>query len=257
MFNSIPTIKYLQEAFDDIASIATEKDKVISEALGLLIDRVDSKSLINTRDIVSSWRANPSANLPYHNNFHQASVTVVANTLFNKCIFGEADSTIDRASLITAAMFHDYAHSGGNSKDTLNIVGAISWMAPRCHEKTAPLVYEAILSTEFPFIREPVSLVAKILRDADLLACVVCSPATYYEQYVLGLKHEIETSMKKVLTNLEFFSMQVEFLSKVSFYVASDLAPEMVEKFNTVIEWNKRWLEEETTAALKNSDKEA
>lgn len=256
MNTGIPTIQYLKGAFEDVSGAATEKEKIIHKAVGLLLDHVDQKNLINMRDVVVAWRANPSANLTYHNNFHQASVTLIANQLFN-CIYGDSGDPVRRAALITAAMFHDYAHSGGKHKDTLNIVDAITWLSPRVPSQTASLVYEAILCTEYPFIREPVSLEAKILRDADLLACVVCSPATYYEQYVLGLKHEIETSMKKALTNLEFFHMQVEFLSSVSFFVAAEHAPEMVEKFNTVIEWNKRWLEEETTAALKNSDKEA
>lgn len=227
----------LHNSFDYVENAEKARDSIIEQAVSLL---ETSYSGLDFKRLYSAWVENPSRNLPYHNNFHQASVALVADRMWSA--IHKENRPVERAALIMAAMFHDYRHSGGVKPDTNNIVTALRAIQPLLSSNIENLVYEAVLSTEFPFVRDPVSDVAKVLRDADILACTVCSQTTYYKQYVVGLRKEIETAKGTRISDKEFFTMQMNFLPNVEFFLANDYCPEIVKEYENIIKWNSGWL---------------
>lgn len=239
----------LNKAFDLVSEAEKERKSIISQAIALFKEACPG---FDYTCLELHWVNNESASLPYHSNFHQASVAVVANTIW-RSIHGE-ERPVERAALIIAAMFHDYNHSGGTKPDTINVVSAIHNIYSVVPYSVEQLVYEAILSTEFPFVRDPVSDVAKVLRDADILACTVCSQATYYQQYVVGLRKEIEVSKKASISAEEFFTMQMNFLPNIKFFVAQEYCPHLMLAYSNIISWNSEWLKD--AKAETSEDKE-
>ncbi len=239
----------LHNAFDFVSNAERERKSIVSQAIDLLKEACSS---FDYARLALHWENNPSKLLPYHNNFHQASVAVLADTIWRVIYKNERPE--ERAALIIAAMFHDYNHSGGAKPDTINVVTTLRDICPLVPPSVEHLVYEAILSTEFPFVRDPVSDVAKVLRDADILACTVCSQYTYYQQYVVGLRKEIELAKNTTISDEEFFTMQMNFLPNIKFFVASEPCDDLMFAYSNIISWNFEWLKD--AKAETSEDKE-
>lgn len=155
---------------------------------------------------------NASNNVPYHNFDHLLIVTKWCGRLAGMLRLPEFET---RAVLL-AAIFHDFAHSGGHFEDSVNIERAINGLREFCtihriDSATFEFAADCIRVTEFPFVREPSNLAQQIIRDADLLQ----STEPNFEEVLLsGLRKEIEVKIKRKISKKQFASLQLEFMDK-------------------------------------------
>ena len=173
---------------------------------------------------------NPANDLPYHNWYHTLCMV-------EKCVEGANWHNLPWQSirnLIVAALFHDYAHSGGRTNDTENIARAV-----RCLANTGPAlamnivdVEQIIRVTEYPYVLEPVCIEHRIIRDADLMQ--VLRIDTWEEMVIHGLRKEIEVKLGNPLSVLEMCAGQIDFLRKIK--VHSDWGKEVFYKNGALTE---------------------
>lgn len=163
---------------------------------------------------------NPSNNLPYHNWYH-------ACCMVEKVVEGANYHNLPYRSirhLILAALFHDFAHSGGKQTDTSNITKAISavnqfeynWSrTPDKDSIDLREVKQLIYVTEYPYVLDPVCIEQKIIRDADLMQGL---RSTWKEMIIDGLRIEMSIRLGKELTQEDMCLGQVKFLKNVKAY---------------------------------------
>lgn len=162
-----------------------------------------------------SWfvARNPSNNLPYHNLFHAECMVI-------NCAKGANElrlSPDNTKALLLAAIFHDFAHSGGEQSDDDNIELAIgglgayctnSGITQDCREKAA----SSIRATRFPYITKAETLSQKIIRDADQMQMYMPG---WKEQIFTGLRKEIGVAAKKELSLQDMIRLQIEFMENI------------------------------------------
>lgn len=178
-------------------------------------------------DLVT-FRRNPSANAPYHNNLHQATVALTARFILETggskelSLKAVEDLGVPRHKdwpTVIAGLFHDYAHSGGALDDHLNIARATSVVQGLdIHPEIMNEVLSLIAVTEYPFIREPKTEGEKALRDADLACALLLTPSMYFQQYIMGLRTEMVVKLGKSLSIREFAQGQMKFIDSIKFY---------------------------------------
>jgi len=152
---------------------------------------------------------NPSSDIPYHNKYHTYCMALnvyEASLYYNLSI--EA-----RRALLVAALFHDYDHSGGRKTDDINVAIAANNLVDAHKQlveiyRTQPVsdvgdhfahltpkelidAIETLLITKYPYDGPPVTMLQKIIRDADLMQ-VYEEDADRLRQQFLGLKAEME-----------------------------------------------------------------
>lgn len=170
--------------------------------------------------------SNKSTHLPYHNEYH--SLCMVLNC-FEGAIH-EKVSESEMRSLVAAALFHDFNHSGGHTDDSVNIEEALRGLF---HAHTAfaagdlalsPQEYEdavaAIRITKYPYEESPVTAIQKIIRDADLMQVYEQSDYRLCKQF-RGLKEEVEILHRRSYTIEEWATG--------------------CKAFNDAVEWHTDW----------------
>lgn len=175
-------------------------------------------------DLLPVWEYvrdhNPTGNLlPFHNNYHMFQVARIANDLLRYY-----DNTEQR-TLITGGLFHDFGHSGGEFKDDVNIQRALDGFDTFVGKQLLvdieiPLeaqkdIWDLIKVTEFPFIHEPASILAKCLRDADLLFGLADDSIPLI---IDGLRSEMEVAEQVPITATEMAERQTRFYMGVKMY---------------------------------------
>lgn len=162
---------------------------------------------------------NPSNNLPYHNLLHTLSMV--------DCCFKAATHynlpLVSIRPLLVAALFHDFAHSGGKLSDTENIKNAIAgfehFNMQQNHSQFGhqyqTYVPRFISVTEYPYVVVPHCIEERILRDSDLLSIMY---EDWYDRVVIGLGQEMCVKAGRVITEREMIEGQLEFLSKVTMF---------------------------------------
>lgn len=116
-----------------------------------------------------------SACLPYHNLNHTFKMMWHIIQIFNS---GKYDlNNEDLLILLTAAIFHDYNHSGGMFSDLTNVNIAVDEMKSACdtcfydeHTEFVRQVENCIYATEYPYSAEKISLRERICRECDILS---------------------------------------------------------------------------------------
>ena len=175
------------------------------------------KALLEPFDLSTEFewflKSNGSNNLPYHNLYH--TLSVVKNS-YNGAEFYNLpyDST---RNLLIAALFHDFDHTGGHKDDDTNISKALLGLG-NCFGHGNPDLQAPqrhILCTRFPFIRKPVCIEQKILRDADIIQGLL---PFGYEMVIQGLRQEIEIARKCAITEQEMLKGQIAFLSNIELF---------------------------------------
>jgi hypothetical protein len=138
---------------------------------------------------------NVSDNLKsYHNWKHMTHVVSVCMQLANYYKL----NLIDRYTLFISAMFHDYKHSFGQHNDEINIDIAIYNLTQKIYPQNVyalnvtrihkhKWIKPTIEVTKYPFDNEPITLIEKIIRDADLTMCLSKCP----EYFAEGLANEL------------------------------------------------------------------
>lgn len=168
---------------------------------------------------------------PYHNAYHTACMIVNAAEAFNWYWNRQGEKLTNPNALIRACLYHDVGHTAGKHPDSINIV-----IATTTFLNSRPNDFETvkiIQVTEFPFIREPVSLEEKIIRDCDLMQML---EPDWLEQIFVGLYTELLNHPKFTdLTPEKFIQMQITFLESALFYT----------------EWFEKTRREKWNAAIK------
>ena len=159
--------------------------------------------------------SNGSSNhLQYHNIDHLFSVFQMCFEIvhYNKIYDYDVNYKLE---LYIAALFHDYAHSGGKLTDSENIINALDGVM--LFHKANPefdlnIVIQIIKATEYPYTIDESDFTLfeqKIIRDADM--CYLFQPLSIVKLYS-GLRSEFGTDYNTFLNN------QFNFLNNVKFY---------------------------------------
>lgn len=184
---------------------------------------------------------NPSQDLPYHGNFHLESVAKFT-------LLGAQHHKLDKISqrnLATAALFHDWNHSGSGKDDDLNIKRAIKGFNDFYEKEGKDIFTEfdrdqivnCIKPTRFPYLVEcgVLSLHQKIIRDADILQGIFAQ--NYIVGIVGGLAKESNTPMEKMLGGQAGFLKGTKFCTDWANDLYKERLPEILEKINDVKEF--------------------
>jgi hypothetical protein len=155
---------------------------------------------------------NPSNNLPYHNLFH-------TQCMIENCYDGAQyynlpyDAT---QQLLTAALFHDFAHTGGKELDSENIRRALHDGLWKLYGGELPkLIWECVKCTQYPYVREPFTIEQRIIRDADLMQFRF---SNWEEMLFVNLKKEMEEMRRCSISDEEMLVGQRKFWSDVTFF---------------------------------------
>jgi len=150
---------------------------------------------------------------PYHNNKHllfvfEQSVFV----LFSKYRKQYNLKSTDKIELGLAAIFHDFNHSGGKLKDSENIEIAISGLNNFLDENpdievNRENIINIIKATEYPHKDIELSILQKIIRDADMFGCI--------SDNWFDIVNRMASEFGK--TFIDFIPIQIGFLDTVTY----------------------------------------
>lgn len=232
-----------------------------------LVNESPSSLLENLKDEIDHYLdRNPSAVIPYHNNAHMCSVWDIAQSIWEKekvlttsgsrqdiTVYPEPDATM---TLMLAALFHDFGHSGGVTTDNVNIETAIEALLEFYKTTTSFLRFKksngdigrqahvthlfsvavrAIRCTEFPFVTPPEGLLQQVLRDADLLyTAIIGKPELVLED----LREEMQVRLGREISYTEMLEGQKAFLNNAILYTETgkQLWSEKAEPFYAAME---------------------
>lgn len=168
---------------------------------------------------------NPSANLPYHNEYHSFC-------MFLNCYEAAYYAKMSRAEirgLCLGALFHDFNHSGGTEPDTKNIARALKGlndahkfaesMLMEVSPEELEIAVSSIKDTEYPYRSEPKTIYGCILRDADLMQPYETDLMVLASQYV-GLHAEIQVTRRSFIPMEDFAKGIDQFLKSVQWNTA-------------------------------------
>lgn len=148
---------------------------------------------------------------PFHNFRHMMHVTWETH---NACAYYQKElSKRQMRSLLIAAMFHDYDHTGKSGDDRANIDVAILGLkrhAMPVDVPHLPEIIELIEATQYPYqaLDLPLSLSAQILRDADISQAL---NSVWLQQVVFGLAKEAGVEPITILRHQSAFLQSIEF----------------------------------------------
>lgn len=174
---------------------------------------------------------NPGKDNKYHNTYHMYHMARITLDLLRTTPTYSSMSKEGRFTLetlaVTAALWHDYGHSGGALPDSENIKIAcdafeaywrdICQQTPDTNHTTVELfitaVRNAIEVTEYPFVKTPAGAVAIALRDADLLYTFMDNTG----EIVYGLYQELLPKLNHMPFR-QFLDAQTGFHDSVTLY---------------------------------------
>jgi HD superfamily phosphodiesterase len=173
---------------------------------------------------------NPSGCLGYHNNDHLFGVAALCNNLY-KVGAGHYNEN-DHKVLLCAALLHDVNHTGGHGTDAVNIAQAKEFIVRMSESEFVSNNIEAIFKlievTEYPFLRDPVTDMEKILRDADLLYSLRSDTG---EVIIDGLRSEMQIARDRTITRQQMYDGQRAFMADVKMF--TEVGKKLWTKFYT------------------------
>lgn len=161
---------------------------------------------------------NLGKNNPYHNEYH--SYSVVLNCYQGAIV--EGLSTFSIKSLLLAALFHDFNHSGGEfADDNENINQALGGLFKfikslnneKLTAKELILIGDIIKITKYPYEEAPSIIEQKIIRDSDLMQAYEQNQTILLAQYT-GLYEEL-IKTKTELSFEQYIIGSKSFLSNI------------------------------------------
>lgn len=162
------------------------------------------------RYLIANNKANSA---PYHNLNHALTIVKYAS----EGAESEGLSERETRNLLLAAMFHDFNHSAGKSKDDVNVENAKKGLREFVESEAIEGVdlYEMeklIDATEYPYQIKSgdLTLSQKILRDADLMQIF---EDNWIHQNILGIALELGMEFEKFLVAQRKFIEGAEFNS--------------------------------------------
>jgi len=171
---------------------------------------------------------------PYHNLNHNVTITVMAFTLGKM----EKISETEMKELLIAAIFHDFNHSAGKTKDGANIkkakLGVEDFLEKEKISVDLKKVNEILEATEYPYVikESDLTLQQQIIRDADFLQL---SEPNRLQANILGMASETNNDVKKWLTIQKGFVSNCKFNTKSAKELKDIFWDEMVEELEYLI----------------------
>lgn len=171
------------------------------------------------RDLIALQEADSSNQNPYHNPGYMQEVALRADDLFMEYPLEAFKNPTDRAwqrkVLFLARSLQDVGHRGGKDTDSVNIERTCDivtdLMKDRNHaHDLMGNVLSTIQVTEYPFVREPVSIVEKCIRDAGWMMFLCVDWSTYYQ----GLKEELNIPGMTMDESMAFIQSQTFYTPK-------------------------------------------
>jgi len=149
---------------------------------------------------------------PYHNFRHLCHVLWLCH---EACVFYKNKmSKREMRTLLIAALFHDFDHTGAKGPDATNIELAVAGLKNHIEPEDRdelPSICGLIRATEYPYKvpTESLGLRAQILRDADMGQAF---SVAWIQQVIFGLSAEWGMSP------LALLKTEVEFHRKIKFH---------------------------------------
>ena len=175
---------------------------------------------------------------PYHNLNHNVTATVFAYYTGKS----EKLSKEEMKELLIAAIFHDYNHTAGESKDDVNIKNAKKGVKQFVEENKVDVNLEKIDdildATEFPYKIEDdkLNIQQKIIRDVDLMQ--LFEPMRLQFNY-LGLQKEAGITFEKQLENQQKFYKILNFKTKFGKELYKKFSKEINDEIDYLISLKK------------------
>ena len=175
---------------------------------------------------------NKSNSLPYHSLRHTLHVLTACELIFWREICYPSSHFLKMSYtkkccecriLLTAALFHDFNHSGGKDEDAINIQRAVDGFCEFIKSDESDTytrrVCQIIRATQYPYIEsDDADFLCNIIRDADL-SQFACSD---FIHFAIGLEKENGTApIFDVITNIIEFNKKHPFMltsSKILFH---------------------------------------
>lgn len=204
-----------------------------------LLDIINNTSGTYTGDLRYYFKVifnAPNSTLPYHNFRHTCHVLYSTHEAI--MYYGDFDLRSAR-SLLIAAMFHDYGHTGKpDIKDSENILLAIDGLRQHILDEDTNSLEEIITlieSTEYPHKEIQINRSMEILRDADQSQTF---DTVWIQQIIFGLSQEKGTSPIELLKKQIPYIQSVEMLSdwgKETFHPKKEHFINQVEKYLEIL----------------------
>ena len=169
---------------------------------------------------------NKSNCLPYHGLRHIETVVVNSYYIYMEYYFNLYKTTklnnfyYDNCkTLLIAALYHDFNHSGGKLTDDKNIELALEEVS-KLTDCDVQLVSNLIKITQYPYIEENINYLQAMLRDADLSQ--ICSDD--YIHFLLGLNNESNSniSLNQLIKNSIEFNENHKFITDEAAYIFNE-----------------------------------
>lgn len=171
---------------------------------------------------------------PYHNLNHNIVVTVFAYHIGKS----EGLSEKEMKELLISAIFHDYNHTAGESKDDVNIKnskkGVKEFIEKNKINVDANKINDILDATEFPYKinDDNLTIQQKIIRDADLTQLFESSRI---QSVYLGLQKELKATYNKQLENQQNFYKILKFRTKLGKELYKKLSSEINDEIEYLI----------------------
>lgn len=215
-----------------------EKEK-LKRLAGINEDRLSQIQVVNKFDCLKRGLRylianNEANNAPYHNLNHALTIVKYAS----EGAESEGLSERETINLLLAAMFHDFNHSEGKSKDDVNIKNAKKGLREFVESEVIDGVdleeMEKIIdATEYPYQIKSgdLTLSQKILRDADLMQIF---EDNWIHQNILGIALELGMEFEKFLVAQRKFIEGAEFNSNWGKKMRDKNWSRVIEEFETL-----------------------
>jgi len=183
--------------------------KIYNKCRSLPEDEIRDWLVLNAYKLADTYNISQ----PYHNRAHMQAVAHTANIILTNTLSESPARDKMEVLLFVAASLHDLNHSAGKDEDAENIRNAVALIENEVDKNIKSIardflnsVINTIRVTEFPFIKEPETLVQMCLRDADLLMVLESD----FEAFQAGLSVETNKHIS--------YKDTIEFLSNQTFF---------------------------------------
>lgn len=179
--------------------------------------------------LVDVLKRNPSADVPYHNNKHMKGVWGIAQVVWEaekEDIGLGGDWTF--IALMFVTLLHDYGHSAGKDNDHYNVLSTREFVSELIAQngyslpgRVTEAIDQAIECTEFPFVIRPRNKLEQVMRDCDVLYCMVHLDPTLVME---DLRAEIQVAAKREITYEEMLVGQSKFMEEAELFTETGRA---------------------------------
>lgn len=195
-----------------------------------LKERLEQLDLIDVYNYVMD--KNPSKDLPYHSNYHLEQVTKLS---IMGCEFHKISHPVQRL-VATAALFHDFDHSGSGKDDNKNIIRSVIGFMEFNHEnklfedEEEMIIINMIKETRYPYLKEchQLNIMQQILRDSDILQAPFAE--NYIERVVLAIAKEANLTPQQMLAGQIGFMTSTKFCTDWATNLYNEVLPEAIQK---------------------------